>query len=159
MMDWPNQEWPASFSFHERPLDVAPDLRTNWLLCAICLVLGISSWGKKSSHPRLLVMVWALLNESTMQQFKALLDGSLHWARFPIRYDPTIARAIDIAAGLGLVNWNGGDRIALADVGIDLVEAIKSQGGFKVEREFLSSIKSSFGEARSAELIARRPIL
>ncbi|MDP3410529.1 hypothetical protein [Bosea sp. (in: a-proteobacteria)] len=152
---------PQRFSFRKRPIAVPGDLRIEWRVSIIVLMLGFSR-SKQASLAKL-----HLLNDAVRApKAAALLDlvvssspGRIPWT---FRIEPAFGRAIDFVVGDGLAGWTTtADRSALqlSIKGVTLFESLKKEHDLLTsERDLLSKYAKSMTEAIVSAVIgaARR---
>ena len=145
------------FRFRRQPVSLPADVRPFWKIAELLLLLRESSRGGKSSLKRLHLLNWAVRSEKYTAEFVAARRGDLPLFRFNVRFEPAFSRAIDLAAGLGLVQWVGGDRIQLAAKGSQMADQILSEPGlFDDERQFLGEIGKTVTENEADRLLRAR---
>jgi hypothetical protein len=59
-----------SFRFTRRPMAIAAELRPDWKIGAVLLILHLSSHGGKSSLRRLHILNWALRSSKNRAEFE-----------------------------------------------------------------------------------------
>src|SRR5947209_17455507 len=106
-----------SFRFTRRPMAIAAELRPDWKMGAMLLILHLSSRGGKSSLRRLHILNWAIRSPRNQVEFEQVREHQQPLFRFQFRFEPALGRAIDLAVGEGLVEWVGGARIRIAAKG------------------------------------------
>jgi hypothetical protein len=114
----------VEYRFVARPRPYPADLRADWRISAVVLAVD-KSRGKRASVPQLHVLVWAMLDpEHGLHLARALHGESTRLP--PIRFDPAVVRAVDLAVGLGVLVRDG-KRLKLAAGGVELLELIASE--------------------------------
>jgi hypothetical protein len=131
------------FSFTRRPRPIPPDLRPDWRVSVLLLIIYYSR-GHKVSLRKLHVINWAI---RSVDNREALLDYLINKTQsygIVIRFEPGIIRAVDLAKGYKLVKMEYGtpSGIKLTAKGAETVKKIDSLSDcFEKEREFLINIK------------------
>lgn len=142
------------FTFARRPSPVDGDLRPGWRLPALVLMLDMASRGGKSSFPRLHLLNWALRSPMGRDALLNAIEGKEGPVSLLIRYEPGFHRAIAMAAGIGLVGYVGGKRVALRDLGRQASRVIRSaEGLLEAEQDFLQALGFGLTEKRVRELV------
>src|SRR6266404_2077972 len=138
------------FTFRRRPIPVPAESRAVWKVAELLLILRLSSRGGRSSLKRLHLLNWAVRSASNRAAFADSRRGTLPLFRFIVRFEPAFSRAIDLAAGLGYVDWNGGDRIQLSAKGNELADQfLKDTSLLQNERTFFGEIGKSVTESEA----------
>jgi hypothetical protein len=128
----------VAFSFKSRPSDLPPDLRPNWRVPLLLLMLHVCCRGGKSTLFRLHVLNWSSRNQENQNKLLANLASDLEYSEVPIRVEPAFVRTIQFAVAEGLVSRVGGDRVQLTDSGKAFANQLVENGApLGAEREFL----------------------
>jgi len=115
------------FRFSERPSPVLPRHRIAWGISLVVLMLTLCSRGKKASLQKLHVLNWAVRNEYNRTTFREFLTGSESPGAMLVRYEPSLNRAIDFAAGEGLLEILDTGSIQLTSAGNEFATELISQ--------------------------------
>ena len=143
------------FRFKRRPMPIAAELRPDWKMATLLLILHLSSIGGKSSLKRLHILNWAVRSARHRAEFEQVRDRLSPLFGFQFRFEPALARAIDLAVGDGLVEWVGGDRLKNTTKGKRWIEQIeKDESLFQDERAFLKRIGKTITESMASEMIS-----
>lgn len=143
----------VAFSFKKRPTPLPGELRATWGI-AMLLTIVFHSRGKKTSLQRLHVVNWAVRSETNRMQFLTALNGSGRNFNFVPRVEPSLNRAIDLAAAENLVVVNHGRNLLLTKRGLAAAEELDTaKDAFVVEKAFLRAIKSAATEKKVEELL------
>ena len=133
----------TGFEFSDRPAPVPADIRADWRVPLLMLVVN-SCRGKRASLQQVQAIVWAAIFEESRREFVKAFRGESDPAALLIRYDPAVTRAANLAVGLDLLSWHGGNRLALTAEGEALLARILEHDGVLAdEREFLSDLGGS----------------
>lgn len=143
-------------TFKRRPSALPAEFRPFWRVGALILILSILCRGGKSNLQRLYVLNWALRTKESREEFMDVISGHLDPEDIIVRFDPGLLRALDFAIGERLIRRVGGDCVELTELGkkfaLDL-NMSKSEV-FKVEREYLTSLKGKVTEAKIKSLLS-----
>jgi hypothetical protein len=117
---------PERFSFRSRPIAVPGDLRIEWRISVIVLMLGHSR-AKRASLAKLHILndaIRAARSEHLLELVVKAAPGKMPWT---FRVEPAFGRAVDFAVGDKLAGWTTtADRSALqlTAQGVHLFEAL-----------------------------------
>ena len=143
-----------SFSFKRRPMAIAAELRPDWKMGALLLILHLSSRSGKSSLRRLHILNWALRSPKNRAEFEQVREHQQPLFSFQFRFEPALGRAINLAVGEKFVEWVGGDRLQITTKGKRWIADIaKDESVMYQEREFLKRIGKDITEAIATEMI------
>jgi hypothetical protein len=144
-----------SFRFRRRPMAIAAELRPDWKIAILLLILNISSHAGKSSLKRLHILNWALRSAKHRAEFEQVREHQHPLFSFQFRFEPALARAINLAVGEGLVEWVGGNRLKITPKGKRwIAEILKDDSIMRDERQFLARIGKTITEPLASEMIA-----
>src|ERR1700688_3288380 len=136
-----------SFRFTRRPMAIAAELRPDWKIGAVLLILNLSSRGGKSSLRRLHILNWALRSAKNRAEFEQVREHQQPLFRFQFRFEPALGRAINLAVGEKLVEWVGGKRLQITAKGKRwITDILKDDSVMRDERQFLDRIGKSITE-------------
>ena len=148
-----------SFHFRRRPMAIAAELRPDWKIGALLLILHLSSRGGKSSLRRLHILNWALRSVKNRAEFEQVREHQQALFSFQFRFEPALGRAINLAVGEKLVEWVGGNRLQITVKGKRWVtDILKDESVMQEERDFLSRIGKSITEPLATEMITVRVV-
>jgi hypothetical protein len=143
------------FVFRRRPMPIAAELRPDWKIATLLLILQISSNAGKSSLKRLHVLNWALRSARHREEFDQARANPQSLFGFQFRFEPAFARAIDLAVGDELAAWVGGDRLQITPKGKRWIqELLKDESIFQDERAFLKRIGKTISESSASSMIS-----
>jgi hypothetical protein len=138
---------------------IAAELRPDWKIGAVLLILHLSSHGGKSSLRRLHILNWALRSSKNRAEFEQVREHQQPLFSFQFRFEPALGRAINLAVGEKLIEWVGGDRLQITAKGKRWVtEILKDEDVMQEERDFLERIGKSITEPVATEMITVRNI-
>lgn len=129
------------FTFTRRPEPLPPDLRPNWRVAMLLLLLR-SCRSEKASLEKLHVLNWAIRTPESRRRFLAYVKGEGNPDDVIIRFEPGLNRAIDFVRGEGLVKIENGKRVKLTDRGSSIAQQIdRIEDCMAEERKFLEEVK------------------
>ena len=149
-------ELDTPFVFTARPEPVPSDLRPNWRISVILLILRIASRGSKSSFGRLHVLNWAIRTQENQETLIKIIGRDISPDTVVVRIEPFLNRAVNLANGEGLVERVSGDRIQLTSKGISAADMLRNQEVFIDEQRFLEFIGKALTEQTVDHLFSRR---
>ncbi len=148
-----------SFRFTRRPMAIAAELRPDWKMAALLLILHLSSRGGKSSLRRLHILSWAIRSPRNRAEFEQVREHQQPLFSFQFRFEPALGRAINLAVGEKLVEWVGANRLQITAKGKRWIADItKDESVMYQEREFLKRIGKDVTETFATEMMTVRPI-
>ena len=149
-------EGPQRFSFRPRPIPVPGDLRIEWRISLIVLMLGYSR-AKQASLPKLHILNDAIRSGRSERQLDLVVNtraGMLPWT---FRVEPAFARAIDFVVGDRLASWTstgGRSGLKLTNAGISLFDRLRSESDLLVgEQQVLIKYAKAITEASVGAVI------
>jgi hypothetical protein len=133
---------------------IAAELRPDWKIGTLLLILHLSSRGGKSSLRRLHILNWALRSSKNRAEFEQVRDHEQPLFSFQFRFEPALGRAVNLAVGEKYVEWVGGNRLQITAKGQRWVKDIlKDESVMQEEREFLERIGKDITEGIATEMI------
>jgi hypothetical protein len=146
----------AGFTFQRRPTAVPPDIRPEWRLPLLLLMVQRCR-NQTASREQLHVLNSAILSAGSRRALLAALGGHISPRSPALQLEPAFDRAIDRALGLGLVTANAQGRIGLTDLGRSIAVAVESDMElFTAERELLGSLPQSISQTAVRNALAQR---
>ena len=137
------------FSFSARPMPVPGDLRINWRLAIILLMLE-NSRSKRASLAKLHVLNEAVRSTSARITLEKILDEKAAPLNWQLRVEPAFGRAINFVVGENLVQWTRTAQRAglqLTKKGAASAEAlVEAEDTLIEEKHFLSTIGKRVSE-------------
>jgi hypothetical protein len=130
----------VQFTFKRRPLDLPGDLRPNWRVPVLVLMLRFCCRGGKSSLFKLHLLNWAIREKESQAALILSLSGSPDYSDIRIQVEPSFIRAIQFAVGEGLAERLENNRIRLAEKGRQLASDIAESNCLAEERAFLAEL-------------------
>jgi hypothetical protein len=146
----------AGFTFRRRPTSVPPDIRPEWRIPLLLLMIQ-SCRGQVASREQLHVLNSAILSAGSRRALLAALGGQLAPRSPVLQFEPAFDRAIDRGLGLGLITANPQGRLDLTDLGRSVAAAVDSDAAlFTAERELLASLPRSLSQTAVRNALAQR---
>jgi hypothetical protein len=116
----------GAVSFTRRPQMVPADVRTEWRLAYLILILSRCR-GSVATLPQLAFLNQALLTTARRRRFGAIVSGSAALDEALLKHEPAFMRAIHLGVGLGFLTIPREARVALTASGLavasDLADA------------------------------------
>jgi hypothetical protein len=133
---------------------IAAELRPDWKIGALLLILHLSSRSGKSSLRRLHILNWALRSSKNRVEFEQVRGHQQPLFSFQFRFEPALGRAINLAVGEKYVEWVNGNRLQITPKGQRWVKDIlKDKSVMQEERKFLERIGKDITEGIATEMI------
>jgi hypothetical protein len=146
------------FELAAQPEPLAGDLRPAWGIALLVLILGRSR-GKRATLQKLHFLAHSARTREARQQAHRVFTGVLRPADLVVRVEPWLNRAIALAKGYGLVEFEGGRGAKLTDRGLDLLKEIEAATTVLLEEKaFLDAVGGLATEGR-IEKIMRMELL
>lgn len=146
----------AGFTFRRRPTSVPPDIRPEWRI-PLLLMMVRRCRGQVASREQLHVLNSAVLSTGSRKALLAALDGRLTSRSPALQFEPAFDRAIDRALGLGLVATSPQGRLALTELGESIADRVESEERlFTTERELLAELPRSLSQTAIRSALAER---
>lgn len=143
----------GEFKITRRPVPVAGDLRINWGLAIIIMILGRSRQNK-ASYQKIHLLAHAVRTPETQRHTLMLLQQERSRLLPLVRVEPWVNRAVNLAAALELVCLEAGSSIRLLDAGMETFKKLTENGGvLKEEWEFLSSASILANEKKVSSIM------
>lgn len=142
------------FTFQKRPVAIPADLRADWRIGVLVLILYISCRGCRASLTKLHVMNWAVRSNEGTELFLKLCVGDVNPDSIIVRFEPWLNRAIDLSIAEGILHRIDGDRVELTPSGKNMArEILGNKECFEKEKEFLQSLRKSISEEKLKKII------
>lgn len=142
------------FTFQKRPIAIPADLRVDWRIGTLILILYISCRNSRASLMKLHVMNWAIRNIQGRELFLKLCVGEVGPDNIIVRFEPWLNKAVDIALAEGLLQRIDGDRVELSVSGTIMAkEILQTKECFVQEKEFLHVLRKSVSEVKLKNII------
>ncbi len=128
------------FQFSRRPSPLPADLRAEWRLAAIALILK-KCRGERATLKQLHVLNWAMRTAKSRDAFIKMLSHDRRLDDPVVRFEPSLNRAIALALAENLLLREPNGTIRLTEKGGRLTEEIMGASTcLAAEKEFLSRI-------------------
>lgn len=82
------------FTFRSRPIPIPYDMRVDYRLALLVLMLHFCGHKKQAQLAKLHVLNWSNRTAQSRMSFLDRLDGKLHMRDVPLKYDPAFNRAL-----------------------------------------------------------------
>jgi len=146
----------TSFSFESRPIPVPGDLRINWRIALILMMLALCR-GKKASLAKLHILNDAVRSGRSRTRLESYLATSDLPSTWQVRVEPAFGRALDFVIGEGFANWikmSGKAGIQITESGLSAHARLKTLDGvLEEEKAFLQKTAQDLTEARVRQLL------
>src|SRR5947209_4097114 len=130
----------VKFKFLPRPRDLPSDLRPNWRVPLLVLMLDMCSRGGKSSLYKLHLLNWSIRSEEQRWLLLENLSDGPDYSQVRIQVEPSFIRAIQFSVAEKLVERLDGNRVKITEQGRQFAQDIKKSKSLVSEKEFLSKI-------------------
>ena len=148
-------EFSMPFVFRDQPTAIKGDLRPLWRMCLVVLLMRKCCRGNRTSHAKLHVLNWAMLNETNRTNLLKLTSGESKPTDILVRIEPFLNVAVNYALGEGLIEQKNGDRLVLSTRGVTLADKlIGMEDVFESEKQFIALLGNKLSEKLVTELFA-----
>ena len=138
------------FSFNSRPLPIPGDLRIQWRVSLILLMLGYSR-GKRASLPKLHILNNALRSKRAAVQLEHIVRMEIGMLPWTFRIEPAFARAVDFVVGDRFAEWvitGGQSGLSLTSSGLKTFKVLDAESNvFVEERQLLGTYAKALTDA------------
>lgn len=150
----------GEFTFRERAIPVPPDMRSDYRMAIIVLILNFCGGHKKQAPlEKLHVLNWSMRTLTSRRAFLDRLDGKLHMRDVPLKFDPAFSREIDLACAEKLIVRTPSHALALTSQGTGWVsELLADPSCLNSERSFLESVGKRFTNSALNSILKPSPI-
>ncbi len=146
-------ELDVAFTFHRRPSPLPADLRPDWRVSLLTLILN-KCWGNRASLKQLHVLSWAMRSPVTRNTFLEFLTGSKEPDLPVVRFEPSLDRALNFAVGEKLMDTADGITFTLTAKGQSLANRIlKGEDWFHPEKQFLAQVPGKFTQRQIENIL------
>jgi len=147
----------GEFGFQARPVPVAGDLRLLWGVTLVLLIIN-SSRGGRADFKRVHFLAHAARTNAGKRAAYAALENE--GARYQLRVEPWVNRAINYAAGAQLLDIVKGRTIKLSAAGLAAVRQIlEAESVMREEKSFLAFAAPKLTAKRLARLMDPRSFI
>jgi hypothetical protein len=129
----------GTFTINDRAQPVPGDLRINWGVALILLVLA-SSRGQRCSLQKLHFLTHLSRTAQTRSQTLEVLDRAREPSALAVRIEPWVNRALAFAVAQGHAAMKDGKAAALTDEGKAIVDDLSAMSVLAEERTFLAKV-------------------
>jgi hypothetical protein len=150
----------GEFTFQERAIPIPPDMRSDYRMAVIVLMLHYCG-GRLKQAPlaKLHVLNWSMRTSTSRRAFLDRLDGKLHMRDVPLKFDPAFSRAIDLACAEKLIDRTTSHALALSSQGVAWVlELLAAPSCLNEEKSFLESVGKRFTNSALNSILKPSPI-
>jgi len=148
-MNRPSISEAERFSFTPRPVPVPGDLRINWRVSIVLLMLK-SCRSNRASFAKLHLLNDAVRSEQSSRKIERILVGQEDMLSWRMRVEPAFGRAIDFAVGDKFAGWTRTAQKAglqLTKDGIAAAQSIeRADDVLLVEKAFIRSLAKQITE-------------
>jgi hypothetical protein len=137
----------VKFTFVSRPRDLPGDLRPNWRVPVLMLMLDMCSRGGKSSLYKLHLLNWVIRSEEQRDLLLQNLSDEPDYSQIRIQVEPSFIQAIQFAVAEKLVERLDGNRVQITERGKQFANDIKESDSLVSEQKFLKSTGLRLTEA------------
>lgn len=137
----------VKFKFATRPRDLPGDLRPNWRVPLLIVMLDMCARGGKCSLYKLHLLNWAIRSEEQRHLLLGNLSGEPDYSQIRIQVEPSFIRAIQFAVAEKLIERLDNSRVQITERGKQFAHDIEESGSLASEKEFLKKIGYRLTEA------------
>lgn len=145
------------FTFRLRPEPVPGDLRTEWRMSVILLMLLRCGHAGKMSVKKAHLLNWAVLSLETRRTLLRMLEGTRQLTDIPVRFDPALNRALDFSRAEALLyieEKTTGSIVRLLPKGEELAKGLyREPDCLETEKAFFNLLRGKLSEEKVAELL------
>lgn len=138
--------------FQRRARSLPVDLRRSWRLPLVLLVVDACR-GHQATRVQIHILGWALLRTDVRDTIGDLLSTDAP-DRSLLRFDPALARAVDLAVGSGFLRESDTGALTPTAEGQAIIEQMGADDGpLEVERQALARLPRRFTQTDAARLL------
>lgn len=130
----------VKFNFKKRPLDLPGDLRPNWRVPLLLMMLHYCCRGGKSSLYKLHLLNWTMRDQKRQDALLSSLTNAPQYEGICVQVEPSFIQAILYGAGEGLLERLDNSRVKITDAGVAFVKEIEKAECLTVEKQFLKLV-------------------
>jgi hypothetical protein len=146
----------AAIVFQRRPASVPPDVRPEWRI-PLLLLLVQKCRARTASREQLHMLSSAILSDGSRRALVASLASRFLPDLPLVQYEPALDRAIDRCIGLELLSVTAGGRLTLTANGSAIIDAIdQSDDVLEHERSLLAQLPDHLTQTTTRSALARR---
>jgi len=128
------------FTFKKRPLDLPGDLRPNWRVPLLLMMIRYCCRGGKSSLYKLHLLNWMMRGQQRQDALLSSLTNVPRYEGIRVQVEPSFIQAILFAAGEGLLERLDNSRVRITDAGVALVKEVEGAECLTNEKHFLQLV-------------------
>jgi hypothetical protein len=128
------------FTFRRRPLDLPGDLRPNWRVPLLVLMLRVSCRGGKSSLFKLHLLNWTIREDERQAALLRNIGDSPDYSEIGFQVEPSFVKAIQLAVGEGLIERLSKSRVRITEKGRQFATDILGSHCLAEEKAFLENL-------------------
>jgi hypothetical protein len=145
----------VAFDFERQPDPVPAALRPERRV-PLVLLLVAKSHGAGASWKGLQLLSWVVRDPEHAALMASLREDRDLPDRPVVRFEPALDRAVDLAAGLGLLEQKASRAFRLTDAGKRVVEDLEVSDAFSHEREILALLAGKVTQKEVARVLEWR---
>lgn len=146
----------AAIVFQRRPASVPPDVRPEWRI-PLLLLLVHKCRGRTASREQLHILSSTILNEGSRRALVASLASRFLPDLPLVQYEPALDRAIDRCVGLKLLSVTAAGRLTLTASGSAIIDAIvQADVVLQHEQSLLAQLPDYLTQTTTRSALARR---
>jgi hypothetical protein len=128
------------FTFKKRPLDLPGDLRPNWRVPLLLMMLHYCCRGGKSSLYKLHLLNWMMRDQQRQDALLSSLTDVPRYEGIRVQVEPSFIQAILFAAGEGLLEHLDNSRVRITDAGVAFAKEAERTECLIHEKHFLKLV-------------------
>ncbi len=131
------------------PQAIPPEYRPLWRIAQIVLILDYCGRKGRCSRLQLCAISWGLHNSKTRDDLIALAEERyLAMNDYPLRFDPALVIAVNIAAAMQLIQKSGEEYFELTERGRSFSQRLRADTAiFSVDKITLARVGKSITQA------------
>jgi hypothetical protein len=137
----------VKFTFISRPRDLPGDLRPNWRVPLLVLMLDICCRGGRSSLYKLHLLNWMIRKDDQREVLLSNLSEDPDYSQILIQVEPSFIRAIQFAVAEKLVERLDKSRVKITERGKQFAHDIATSNSLISEKSFLKDVGLRLTEA------------
>ena len=128
--------------FHSRPIAVPYNYRISYKVSLVCLIISLCCLRGGCSSAKLHMINVAIHDLSVQKGIERLIQGKYFSVSIPLRFDPSINRAINYALNDNLILRQANGNYRLTHKGKSLVDKIKKDNDLLItEKNYLNFLR------------------
>ncbi len=151
-MSEPMADQTVRTSFNAKPRNLPTELRRNWRLPLVVLVID-ACHGHQATDVQVHLLSWMLLRPSVRANLGQVVRTGFAPDRSVVRYEPALQRALDLVVGFGWAERTTTGRYKATVSGRALANGFANAGIFEQERAALASLPRRFTQTDATRLL------